>query len=294
MPESAEGAQMSPEQETEPDKEQEEPEEELDFEIKLGTRRDAASDDEGEEADEVDAGDAHGSEEGEGFVTGEEEEDDDEGEEDDEADEEEDDDEEETDYCEPVKDKDDLEEGELLPESAGVDARKSAEDEQAALKQHPKRKGGKAAAADDDDADDDGVSDDSAGSDAASVSDSHAESLDVTSSDRSEAQWRCDVPSKPNNTVDEYTVIGWDGTNPYCASLDGKTCWAEKSNNCQRKLRQLRYWMETFPGLSGAPPGQQPPPQQQEAGAVRPPVLVCGRAMKAITGKTGYEDRNHW
>lgn len=58
---------MSPEQETEPDKEQEEPEEELDFEIKLGTRRDAASDDEGEEADEEDA---HGSEEGEGFVTG--------------------------------------------------------------------------------------------------------------------------------------------------------------------------------------------------------------------------------
>lgn len=63
----------------------------------------------------------------------------------------------------------------------------------------------------------------------------------------SEAQWRCDVPSKPNNVVDEYTVIGWDGTNPYCASLDGKTCWADKSNNCQRKLRQLRViqWHST-------------------------------------------------
>jgi hypothetical protein len=61
---------MSPEKGTDPDKEQNELEEELDFEIKLGTRRDAASDDEGEEADGGEAGDALGSEEGEGFVTG--------------------------------------------------------------------------------------------------------------------------------------------------------------------------------------------------------------------------------
>jgi hypothetical protein len=44
--------------------------------------------------------------------------------------------------------------------------------------------------------------------------------------------------------------------------------------------------------MSGALPGQQQ--QQQEVGAIRQPVLVCGRALKTITGKTGYEDRNHW
>jgi hypothetical protein len=64
-----------------------------------------------------------------------------------------------------------------------------------------------------------------------------------------QAQWRCDVPSKPNGVVDQHTVIGWDGTNPYCASLDGKTCWADPSSNCQRKLGQLGV-------IEGLPPTQ--------------------------------------
>ena len=64
--------------------------------------------------------------------------------------------------------------------------------------------------------------------------------------------------------------IGWDGSNAYCMSEDGKNCWNSQTPPCSDKINAVR------------------------AGKKRITPLVCGKALKAATGVTGYESATHW
>lgn len=102
--------------------------------------------------------------------------------------------------------------------------------------------------------------------------------------------WRCDVPSRPGGVVDKHLVLGWDGTNPYCLSRDGTSCLTEAATTCQQQLARLAAAAAPAgvrAGATAAPP--------MPAALPRPfAALVCGKALRAATGSTGYETNTTW
>jgi hypothetical protein len=67
--------------------------------------------------------------------------------------------------------------------------------------------------------------------------------------------------------------LRWNGKNPECLSLDGKSCWKTSTSTCPEKLKQL--------------------PQLKSAGKVK--QVACGQAHKAAWGTTGYDEGpSHW